>query len=84
MLLVIYTVYVYNTNNMRFFKKFKTKIFIFDYYPKMPLEMNSTHPFYPILIPNASYVKNFILFVGGPQGVPELNKNLMMSKNYFN
>ena len=54
--------------NMDFFKKFKTKIFIFEYYPKIPLEMNSTHPFYPILIPNTSYVKNFILFVGGPRG----------------
>ena len=27
-------------------------------------EMNSTQPFYPILIPNTSYVKIFILFVG--------------------
>ena len=26
--------------------------------------MNSTHPFYPILIPNTLYVKIFILFVG--------------------
>ena len=43
--------------NMDFFKKFKTKIFIFEYYPKIPLEMNSTHPFYPILIPNIPYVK---------------------------
>ena len=30
-------------------------------------KMNSTHHFYPILIPNTSYVKIFILFVGGPQ-----------------
>ena len=29
--------------------------------------MNSTHPFYPILIPDTSYVKNFILFVEGPR-----------------
>ena len=26
----------------------------------IPLEMNSTHPFYPILIPNTSYVKNLL------------------------
>ena len=55
--------------NMDFLKKIKTKILIFWYYPKIPLEMNSTHPCYPILIPNTSYVKNFILFVGGSQGV---------------
>ena len=42
---------------MPFFKKFKTKIFIFEYCPKIPLEMNSTHPFYLFLIPNTSYVK---------------------------
>ena len=32
--------------------------------------MNSTHPFYPILIPNTPYVKFLfflILFVGGPK-----------------
>ena len=59
-------IYIYNIEdampkkpyNMPFFKKFKTKIFIFEYFPKIPLEMNSTHPFYPILIPNTSYVKN--------------------------
>ena len=33
--------------------------------------MNSTHPFYPILIPNTPYAKFLfflILFVGGSQG----------------
>ena len=45
-----------------------TKTFIFEYFPKIPSEMNSTHPFYPILIPNTSFVKKFILFLGGPQG----------------
>ena len=32
-------------------KNFKTKIFIFEYFPNIPSEMNSTHPVYPILIP---------------------------------
>ena len=43
-----------------FSKKFKTKIFIFEYFPKIPLEMSSTHPFYPIdptPTTNTSYVK---------------------------
>ena len=31
------------------FKKFKTKIFIIEYFPKIPLEMNFTHPFYPFI-----------------------------------
>ena len=38
----------------KFRQKFKTK-------------MNSTHHFYPILIPNTSYVKIVILFVGVSQ-----------------
>ena len=29
----------------------------FEYFPKIYSEMNSTHPFYLILIPNKSYVK---------------------------
>ena len=37
---------------------FHTNFFL--YFPKIPSEMNSTHPFYPILIPNTPYVK----FVG--------------------
>ena len=28
------------------FQKFKNKIFIFEYFPKLRLEMNSTHPFF--------------------------------------
>ena len=36
--------------------------------PEPKPEMNSTHPFYPILIPNTSYVKQIILFVGGSRG----------------
>ena len=31
------------------FPKFKTKIFIFEYFPKMPSEMNSKHPFYSMI-----------------------------------
>ena len=39
---------------------------------------NNLHaPFFPILIPNTSYVKILIFYVGGSQGVPEL-------KNKFN
>ena len=34
--------------------------------------MNSTQPSYPILIPNTSHVKIFILLVGGLQRVQEL------------
>ena len=43
------------------------KNLILEYFPKIPSEMNSTHPFYPILIPNTSYVRMFIMFVGGPK-----------------
>ena len=62
-----------------------SKIFISIHYvrigvPKIPSEMNTTHPFYPILI-LTSYVKNFILSIGGPRTPP---KNLMISKNNFN
>ena len=46
--------------------KFKTKTFIFEYFPKIPSEMNSKHPFYSILIPMTSHAKIFILVVGGP------------------
>ena len=38
-------------------KKLNPKIFIFEYFPKIPSEMNSTYPIYPILIPNTPYVK---------------------------
>ena len=51
--------------------KFMTKTFIFEYFPKIPSEMNSKHPFYSILIPMTSHAKIFILVVGGPKGVPE-------------
>ena len=51
--------------------KFSTKTFIFEYYTKIPSEMNSKHPFYTILIPMTTHAKIFILFVGGPQVVPE-------------
>ena len=51
--------------------KFRTKTFIFEYFPKIPSEMNSRHPFYPILIPMTLHAKFFILFVGGPKGVPD-------------
>ena len=58
------------------FQKFiKTKIFIFIYFSKIPSEMNSNDPFYPILIPNTPYVKFslfFFLVVGGSQGVPNI------------
>ena len=40
--------------------KFRTKAFIFEYFPKIPSEMISTHPFYTILIPMTSHAK--ILF----------------------
>ena len=43
------------------FQKCKTKIFIFEYFPKLPSEMNSTHTFYPILLPNT------IVFRGVPK-----------------
>ena len=52
------------------FQNVKTKILIFEYFPKIPSEMNAMHPFYPILIPNTQYVKFslfFFLVVGGSQ-----------------
>ena len=39
-----------------FFKKFKPKSLSLNIF-QIPSEMNSTHPFYPILIPNTIYVK---------------------------
>ena len=54
--------------NFTFFKSFKPKIFIFEYFPKILSEITSTHPFYPILIPNKpDVIFFFILFVGGFQ-----------------
>ena len=53
-----------------FSKISKTKIFIFEYFSKIPSEMNYNDPFYPILIPNTPYVKFslfFILVVWGSQ-----------------
>ena len=59
----------------KFGKNVNPKILIFEYFSKIPSEMNSTHPFYPILIPNTPYVKFFFfLFVRGSQ----------KSKNIFN
>ena len=57
--------------------KFRTKTFIFEYFPKIPSEMNSKHPFYSILIPMTSHAKIFILVVGGPKGVPEPKKKFL-------
>ena len=48
--------------DLTFFKNVKTKIFIFENFPKIPSKINSTHPFHPILIPNAPYMK-FLLFI---------------------
>ena len=48
------------------FKKLQTKIF--EYFPKIPLEMNSTHPFYPNLTQHL-ICKNFHFDC---RGVPEL------------
>ena len=56
--------------NLTFLKNVRTKIYIFEYFPKIPSEMNSTHPFYPILIPNTPHVKFslfFFLVVEGSQ-----------------
>ena len=58
------------------------KIFIFEYFPKIPSEINSTHHFYPILIPSTSYVKIFILFIRGVPGSPRTLKKIK-SKNYL-
>ena len=51
---------------------FRSKCSFLNIFQKNPLEMNSTHPIYPILIPNTSYVKNFII------------QKIMIYKNYFN
>ena len=56
----------------------KTKIFIFEYFPNISLEMNSIHPFYPSLIPNILNVKRS--FYSSQNSL----KKLMISKNYFN
>ena len=44
--------------------KFRNKNLHFQKYPKTSLEINSTHPFYHILIPNTSYVKKKNYFTG--------------------
>ena len=50
---VEYYITTYATiKNLTHFKRFKTKIFIFENFPKISIEMNFTHPFYPIFIPN--------------------------------
>ena len=47
------------TSKFYFLKNFKPRIFIFEYFPKISSEMDSTHPYYPILIPNTSKSKFF-------------------------
>ena len=54
---------------LTFFKNVKTKILIFEYFQKISSEMNSTYPFYPILMPTTPYVFFFFLFVGGPKSI---------------
>ena len=49
-------------------KKVKTKIFVFKYFPTILSEMNSMHPFYPI-VPNTSYVEKKYLLHGGPKNL---------------
>ena len=52
----------------------------------MSSEINSTHPLYPILIPNTPYVYFFflILFVGWSQGVPKPKIiSTMVCKKFF-
>ena len=64
------------------FNNFKTKFLIFEYFPKISLEMNS---FYTILIPSTPYVKfkfSFFLIVTQGQGGPKTLKHLMISKRY--
>ena len=51
--------------------KFRTKTFIFEYFPKSHSDIKYMHSFYSILIPMPSHANIFILFVGGPQGVPD-------------
>ena len=60
----------------KFDQNVKTKIFILEYLPKVASEMNFTHPFYTILIPNTiCEIFIFLLFV--PMGS-------LKSKNIFN
>ena len=57
----------------------RTKILIFEYFPKIPSEMISTHPFYPILIPNTPYEKSslfFFLVVVGSQKSKNISYNI--------
>ena len=58
------------------------KILIFEYFPKIPSEMSSTHHFPPILIPNTSIVF-FCLFVGGPMGSQNSKKRFVISKKFY-
>ena len=65
--------------------KSAVKILIFEYFQIILSEMNFTHPFYPILIPNTSYVKMFILVVGGYQNSKKCVEGFfwLKQKKYF-
>ena len=71
-------IYTYTLKYDLFIKNSKTKILIFEYFPKIPSEMNSTH----------SLCEIFTFTSFGCRGVPGDPKNLkiffMISKNHFN
>ena len=58
-------IYTYTLKYDLFIKNSKTKILIFEYFPKIPSEMNSTHPFYPIPYTQKMISKNNFNFRTG-------------------
>ena len=56
------------TQKLTFLKNFRTKIFIFEYFPKLPSERNSKHPFYLFFIRITSHARRFLLVGGASQG----------------
>ena len=72
------------SQNLTYIKNFQTKIFIFEYFQKKSLEINSTHHCYPILIPNTSFVILLFLYMYWGRKGPENQKNIRIYKNYFN
>ena len=72
--------------NLTFFKNVKNQNLHFWIFSKIPSEMNSNDPFYPILIPNTPYVKFslfFFLVVRGSRGSQKSLRFLPFTQKIF-
>ena len=66
----------YRPQNLTYLKNFNPKIFIFEYFPTNSSEMDSTHPFYAILLyfDNFSFVKQ--IFYLGPKNLKKKSNEI--------